>query len=64
MSGSPAHHNLFSYDDGAGLVDQVAQYLPPHPANGRGAGRWVARQMTTRLDMISTSRGLTTRLWV
>jgi anti-sigma regulatory factor (Ser/Thr protein kinase) len=51
-------------DHGAGLDDPLAGYLPPHPGNGRGAGLWVARQMTTRLDMISTSRGLTTRLWV
>jgi hypothetical protein len=27
MTGSPAHHNLFSYDDDARLVDQVAPFL-------------------------------------
>jgi hypothetical protein len=27
MSSSPAHHNLYSYDDDAGLVDQVAPFL-------------------------------------
>lgn len=51
-------------DHGAGLDDPLAGYLPPRPGNGRGAGLWVARQMTRRLEMISSSRGLTTRLWV
>jgi hypothetical protein len=27
MSSSPAHHNLYSYDNDAGLVDQVAPFL-------------------------------------
>src|SRR4051794_24492255 len=27
MSGSPAHHNLFSYDDDGALVDRVAPFL-------------------------------------
>jgi anti-sigma regulatory factor (Ser/Thr protein kinase) len=51
-------------DHGAGLDDPLAGYLPPRSGNGRGAGLWVARQMTRRLEMISSSRGLTTRLWV
>jgi anti-sigma regulatory factor (Ser/Thr protein kinase) len=51
-------------DHGAGLDDPLAGYLPPRPGNGRGAGLWVARQMTRRLEMISSFRGLTTRLWV
>jgi anti-sigma regulatory factor (Ser/Thr protein kinase) len=50
-------------DHGPGLDDPVAGYLPPASAYARGAGLWVARQMTRRLDMISTDHGLTTRLW-
>jgi anti-sigma regulatory factor (Ser/Thr protein kinase) len=49
-------------DHGPGLDEPLAGYLPPAP--GRGAGLWVARQLTQRLEMISTERGLTTRLWV
>jgi anti-sigma regulatory factor (Ser/Thr protein kinase) len=49
-------------DRGPGLDDPLAGYLPPRA--GRGAGLWVARQLTRRLEMISTERGLTTRLWV
>ena len=48
-------------DHGPGLDDPLAGYLPPRP--GRGAGLWLARQLTRRLEMISTQRGLTTRLW-
>src|SRR4051812_33649723 len=51
-------------DHGPGLDDPLAGYLPPYPGNGRGAGLWVARQLTERLEMISSDRGLTTRLWV
>jgi anti-sigma regulatory factor (Ser/Thr protein kinase) len=51
-------------DHGPGLDDPLAGYLPPHPGHGGGAGLWVARQATRRLEMISTERGLTTRLWV
>jgi hypothetical protein len=49
-------------DHGSGLDDPLAGYLPPRP--GHGAGLWVARQLTRRLEMVSTERGLTTRLWV
>jgi anti-sigma regulatory factor (Ser/Thr protein kinase) len=48
-------------DHGPGLDDPLAGYLPPR--RGRGAGLWVARQLTCRLEMISTEQGLTTRLW-
>jgi anti-sigma regulatory factor (Ser/Thr protein kinase) len=49
-------------DHGPGLDDPLAGYLPPR--NGRGAGLWVARQLTRGLEMRSTERGLTTRLWI
>jgi anti-sigma regulatory factor (Ser/Thr protein kinase) len=51
-------------DHGPGLDDPVAGYVPPGSDVARGAGLWVARQMTRRLDMLSSERGLTTRLWV
>jgi signal transduction histidine kinase len=51
-------------DHGAGLDDPLAGYLPPHPGHAGGAGLWVARQMTRRLDMLSSERGLTARLWI
>ena len=50
-------------DRGPGLDDPLAGHLPPHPGHGGGAGLWVARQATTRLEMLSTERGLTARLW-
>lgn len=51
-------------DHGAGFDDPLAGYLPPHPGHAQGAGLWVARQMTDRLEMICTAHGLTTRLWI
>jgi anti-sigma regulatory factor (Ser/Thr protein kinase) len=51
-------------DHGPGLDDPVAGYVPPGSDRASGAGLWVARQVTRRLDMLSTERGLTTRLWV
>jgi hypothetical protein len=37
---------------------------PPAPQGADGAGLWVARQLTRRLDLLSTAYGLTARLWV
>jgi anti-sigma regulatory factor (Ser/Thr protein kinase) len=51
-------------DHGPGLDDPIAGYMPPGSKHARGAGLWVARLMTRRLEMISTDRGLTTRLWI
>jgi anti-sigma regulatory factor (Ser/Thr protein kinase) len=51
-------------DHGPGLEDPLAGYLPPRPGHGGGAGLWVARQVTRRVEMLSSDRGLTTRLWV
>jgi anti-sigma regulatory factor (Ser/Thr protein kinase) len=51
-------------DHGPGLEDPLAGYMPPGSRHARGVGLWVARQATRRLDMVSTDRGLTTRLWV
>jgi anti-sigma regulatory factor (Ser/Thr protein kinase) len=51
-------------DHGPGLDDPLAGYLPPRLGHADGAGLWVARQLTRRLEMTSSERGLTTRLWV
>jgi anti-sigma regulatory factor (Ser/Thr protein kinase) len=50
-------------DAGAGLDDPMAGYLPPRPGAGGGAGLWVARQLTRRLDLVSSPDGLSVRLW-
>jgi anti-sigma regulatory factor (Ser/Thr protein kinase) len=50
-------------DPGSGLTDPLAGYLPPRSHTG-GAGLWIARQFTRRLDLISSADGLTVRLWI
>jgi anti-sigma regulatory factor (Ser/Thr protein kinase) len=51
-------------DAGRGLDDPLAGYAPPGAPAGNGAGLWVARQLTRRLDLIdSPNGGLTVRLW-
>jgi anti-sigma regulatory factor (Ser/Thr protein kinase) len=51
-------------DAGNGLDDPLAGYLPPPSLAPHGAGLWVARQLTARLDTHSTPEGLTVRLWI
>jgi hypothetical protein len=51
-------------DAGNGLDDPLAGYLPPSALATRGAGLWVARQLTWRLEMLSAPEGLTVRLWI
>ena len=51
-------------DCGPGLDDPFAGYLPPDVDRVGGAGMWVARQVTWRLDLLSSPSGLTVRLWV
>jgi anti-sigma regulatory factor (Ser/Thr protein kinase) len=51
-------------DHGGGFDDPLAGYLPPGAQNGGGAGLWVARQMTRGLELQTSERGLTARLWV
>jgi anti-sigma regulatory factor (Ser/Thr protein kinase) len=51
-------------DAGPGLDDPFAGYLPPEPDGGRGAGLWIARQLTWRVDLITSPQGLTVRLWL
>ncbi len=50
-------------DRGPGIDDPLAGYIPP-AGDKAGSGLWVARQLTRRLDLISTGSGLTVRLWV
>ena len=51
-------------DAGSGFDDALAGYLPPPPLAPVGAGLWIARQLTTRLELLSASDGLTVRLWI
>jgi anti-sigma regulatory factor (Ser/Thr protein kinase) len=52
-------------DDGPGLDDPLAGWTPPHPGRNGGAGLWVARQLTRRLDFAAAPGGGTiVRLWV
>jgi anti-sigma regulatory factor (Ser/Thr protein kinase) len=50
-------------DPGSGLTDPLAGYLPPRSHTG-GAGLWIARQFTRRLDLVSSAGGLIVRLWI
>jgi len=50
-------------DGGPGLDDPLAGYVPPAPGQREGVGLWVARQLTRRLELISSTGGLTVRLW-
>jgi anti-sigma regulatory factor (Ser/Thr protein kinase) len=56
-------------DGGPGFDDPLAGYLPPragrnsHGGHARGAGLWIARQSTARLEVVRADGGLTVRLW-
>jgi anti-sigma regulatory factor (Ser/Thr protein kinase) len=51
-------------DDGRGIADPLAGFLPPRPGHTDGAGLWVARQLTRRLELIPSPQGMSVRLWV
>jgi anti-sigma regulatory factor (Ser/Thr protein kinase) len=51
-------------DNGGGHDDPLAGYMAPRPGAVDGAGLWVARQLTSSLDLISSADGLTVRLWI
>jgi anti-sigma regulatory factor (Ser/Thr protein kinase) len=51
-------------DAGPGLDDPLAGYIPPGQSAGRGSGLWVARQLVSRLELISLDPGLKVRLWL
>jgi anti-sigma regulatory factor (Ser/Thr protein kinase) len=49
-------------DRGSGFDDPVAGYLAPR--EGTGAGLWVARQLTWKLESFHSPRGFTVRIWL
>jgi anti-sigma regulatory factor (Ser/Thr protein kinase) len=51
-------------DRGGGFDDPLAGYQPPRPLAGDEAGLWIARQLTSRLELHPAPEGLTVRLWV
>jgi hypothetical protein len=51
-------------DDGPGLDDPLAGYIPPAQSGGLRAGIWVARMLVSRLELIPRDPGLTARLWL
>jgi len=50
-------------DSGTGFDDPLAGHLPPRARGDRGAGLWIARQSTSRLEMFHSEGGQTVRLW-
>jgi anti-sigma regulatory factor (Ser/Thr protein kinase) len=51
-------------DDGPGIDDPLAGFLPPRPGHAHGAGLWVARQLTRQLELLPSPNGSSVRLWV
>jgi anti-sigma regulatory factor (Ser/Thr protein kinase) len=51
-------------DDGLGFDDPLVGFLPPRPGHTDGAGLWVARQLTRRLELVPSPHGACIRLWV
>jgi anti-sigma regulatory factor (Ser/Thr protein kinase) len=51
-------------DAGPGFDDPFAGYLPPALQARDGAGLWIARQLTSKLELLSQPDGLTVRLWI
>ena len=51
-------------DRGHGVDDPLAGYLPPKAGEPSGAGLWIARQLTSRLELFPSVDGFTARLWL
>jgi anti-sigma regulatory factor (Ser/Thr protein kinase) len=52
-------------DGGRGLHDPLAGYIPPGAGHSSGAGLWVARQLTQRLEVgAAPGGGARVRLWI
>jgi anti-sigma regulatory factor (Ser/Thr protein kinase) len=51
-------------DQGPGLDDPLAGYVPPEPGEPGRRGLWVARQLVSRLELIPAEPGLIVRLWL
>jgi anti-sigma regulatory factor (Ser/Thr protein kinase) len=51
-------------DRGSGLDDPLAGYVPPRQDREDGTGLWIARQLVSRMELLSSPRGLSVRLWL
>jgi anti-sigma regulatory factor (Ser/Thr protein kinase) len=51
-------------DAGPGIDDPLVGFMPPQPGQAEGAGLWVARQLTRRLEVVRSPQGSSVRLWV
>jgi anti-sigma regulatory factor (Ser/Thr protein kinase) len=51
-------------DEGPGIADPMAGYLPPAEAMDAGRGLWLARQLVDLLQIVPNSTGTTVRLQV
>ena len=51
-------------DHGPGIDDPLAGFLPPRPGHVDGAGLWVARQLTRKLELVPSPQGASVRLWI
>jgi anti-sigma regulatory factor (Ser/Thr protein kinase) len=49
-------------DSGPGIDDPLAGFIPP-AEGGRGGGLWLARRLSSRLELVPDPGGLTVRLW-
>jgi hypothetical protein len=67
VSEAEIRHDLFVHETDAAAVAQVdalAGFLPPAPVAPGGAGLWIARRLTSCLELLSASDRLTVRLWI
>jgi anti-sigma regulatory factor (Ser/Thr protein kinase) len=51
-------------DQGPGLDDPLAGYIPPESGEPGRRGLWLARQIVSRLELIPAEPGLIARLWL
>jgi anti-sigma regulatory factor (Ser/Thr protein kinase) len=51
-------------DQGPGLDDPLAGYVPPESGEPGRRGLWLARQLVSRLELIPADPGLIARLWL
>ena len=51
-------------DEGPGLDDPLAGYVPPTAGQRGREGLWIARQLVSRLELMPAQPGLTARLWL
>jgi len=51
-------------DYGHGIDNPLAGFLPPRPGHVDGAGLWVARQLTRKLELVPSPQGASVRLWI